>query len=70
MKIDGECVYMRMFHCGHFDREEISFLVINFMLTPPRNESIRKETSAHANKYQNKGSRSKDQNKNDFHRVF
>ena len=40
------------------------------MLTPPRNESIRKETSAHANKYQNKGSRSKDQNKNDFHRVF
>ena len=36
-------------HCGPFDRNEISFWVINVSSALPRNEIIRKETYAHAN---------------------
>ena len=36
-----------LFHCGHFDKSEISFRVIKFISTTP-NKIIRKETSAHA----------------------
>ena len=36
-----------LFHCGHFDRNEISFRVIKYV-NATRNEIIWKETSAHA----------------------
>ena len=36
-----------LFHCGHFDRNEISFRLIKYV-NATRNEIIWKETSAHA----------------------
>ena len=37
-----------LFLCDHFDRNEISFRVINCHINTNRNEIVRKETSVHA----------------------
>ena len=37
-----------LFHCGHFDRNEISLRMINYYGSTTLNEIIWKETSAHA----------------------
>ena len=34
------------FHCGHTDRNKISFWVMKFQVNTTRNEIIQKETSA------------------------
>ena len=59
-----------LFHWGHFDRNEISCQVTNVMYNIRRNEIIQKETSVHANFYQNEENRSRDQNKNEFHFIL
>ena len=58
-----------LLHCGRFERNEISFRVINVMQTLPRKKSPKTKHLRMWIFHKNKCSESKDQNKNEFYLI-